>query len=772
MYGAVGARAINHSPPRDMDEVIERSTHLGRLTVTDNADSAQMKRVPIRMHQIDEDAVRDALNTIQPPPLDPLSPDQTAEEVNEILYACASNARRGEVNREDAQDATQNRWRTLLAENDSKLLWKAINWNGSIKDPTQREAPSDDAFKQHFELLLNPAHAQPIQSTPEDDIMYLPVTDDPIQPIEVSEAVKSLKPSKSGGPSGIPPGLLKLLPANWIIFLASLFTELLNSHRYPFSWSFTKLVTLFKKGARDACSNYRGISLMDSLAKTYDKVLNRRLSLWFIPDREQAGCQKKRGCLEHLLTLRLLIDYAKAKRQKLYIIFIDFSKAYDRVPRDLMIRRMKDLGCGSLMVQAISAIYSSTKMILRTALISTSIGIRQGSPTSCFLFTLVVNDLIRNLKTKTAPDGFLGWLHVLMLMDDAVILATNRQRALQKLNILTEFCASSGMIINEDKTQYMVVNGQDDDRQPLQLERLHIINCDVYTYLGTRFTQDAKITSAVKAQSTAKMPHVIKFEAFIRRNHDMPFELKKKVFSAALSSAILYGVETWLSPAAIDQAAPMYRSCVRSLLGVRKTTASDLCLVESGLPSLQEKAKAAQKKYILTLIRERNDMTDDPFAHVWRLTREANTPCARYINALVDFDEIQERNSRLDRVRISPRTKFITYRTLMNPLLEPHEMYNNPEIKEHERLTATRFRLCSHNLAIETGRWSRRPREDRLCPQCNSPQDENHALAECQINRDFRNSFPNIDFTLPNFFTLQPVTQVVHMCHELIKTFV
>ena len=43
----------------------------------------------------------------------------------------------------------------------------------------------------------------------------------------------------------------------------------------------------------------------------YDIVLNRRLSMWFSPDREQAGCQKKRGCLEHLLTLRLLIDYAK-----------------------------------------------------------------------------------------------------------------------------------------------------------------------------------------------------------------------------------------------------------------------------------------------------------------------------------------------------------------------------------------------------------------------------------------------------------------------------
>lgn len=160
----VRARAAVHGVPGDMEEVIERSTHLGRQSVTNNAINAQMKGVPIRMNQIDDNALRDALNTMQPPPLDPFSPDQTAEEVNNVLYACAWNARREEFTREDAPDATQNRWQTLLAENDSKALWKAISWNGSIADATQRETPSDDAFKQHFELLLNPARPTPTAS--------------------------------------------------------------------------------------------------------------------------------------------------------------------------------------------------------------------------------------------------------------------------------------------------------------------------------------------------------------------------------------------------------------------------------------------------------------------------------------------------------------------------------------------------------------------------------------------------------------------------------
>ena len=178
---------------------------------------------------------------------------------------------------------------------------------------------------------------------------------------------------------------------------------------------------------------------MDSLAKLFDSILSRRLERWFQPDREQAGAQKGRGCVEHLITLRLLMDFAKHRKRKLYVIFVDFSKAYDRVPRDRLIRRMISLGCGATMVRIIAAIYNSTKMILRRATVTTTIGVRQGSPTSCLLFTLLVNDLIRNLKERCLPDDFLGWLHALMLMDDTVLLATSRERAIEKLQVLHIF---------------------------------------------------------------------------------------------------------------------------------------------------------------------------------------------------------------------------------------------------------------------------------------------------------------------------------------------
>ena len=85
---------------------------------------------------------------------------------------------------------------------------------------------------------------------------------------------------------------------------------------------------------------------------------------------------------------------------------------------------LRQLGCGAAMLSIIVAMYSVTKSILGTAIITTMIGVRQGSPTSCILFIIYVNNLIKLLKETCQPDGFLSWLHLLMLMDDTVLLAT------------------------------------------------------------------------------------------------------------------------------------------------------------------------------------------------------------------------------------------------------------------------------------------------------------------------------------------------------------
>ena len=152
------------------------------------------------------------------------------------------------------------------------------------------------------------------------------------------------------------------------------------------------------------------------------------------------------------------------------------------------------LGCGAVMLGAIYMMYISSHGILGSAIITTTAGVKQGSPTSCFLFIVFVNSFIRILKSRCEPNGFLGWLHSLMLMDDTVILATSHERLIQKLSLLQECCQNTGMVINEKKPEFMAINGTEEEKDPifLPLCGCNIKYCWKYTYLGALLHRTAK----------------------------------------------------------------------------------------------------------------------------------------------------------------------------------------------------------------------------------------------------------------------------------------
>ena len=185
-------------------------------------------------------------------------------------------------------------------------------------------------------------------------------------------------------------------------------------------------------------------------------------------------------------------------------MFVDFSKAYDRLDRRKLLAILKRLGCGCIMLTAIAAMYMSTKSILCTAVIAAHIGVRQGSPTSCLLFVIYLNELVRAYRTRSKPDGYLGWLHCLLLMDDTVILANNRERCKDKFEIMTDFCEDVGVSINVKKTMFMVIKGNAEDREPITSGRSTIHHCDSYTYLGSLFLEDTSFTSFLKAHTADK----------------------------------------------------------------------------------------------------------------------------------------------------------------------------------------------------------------------------------------------------------------------------
>ena len=110
----------------------------------------------------------------------------------------------------------------------------------------------------------------------------IPITDNPIAFDEFKSAVMDSKLQSSGEPSGIPASTFKFLPDKWIDFMCTLLNMVFLTNSFPGTWCFSRLVTIFKKGIKHLCDNYRGLSIMYSLAKIYDRILCKRLELWFV----------------------------------------------------------------------------------------------------------------------------------------------------------------------------------------------------------------------------------------------------------------------------------------------------------------------------------------------------------------------------------------------------------------------------------------------------------------------------------------------------------
>ena len=301
------------------------------------------------------------------------------------------------------------------------------------------------------------------------------------------------------------------------------------------------------------------------------------------------------------------------------------------------------------------------------------------------------------------------------------------------------------MRVNAAKTKLMVINGRPLDKVPFVLSNFVVGECSEYVYLGSLFTADGRTDSSLRAHLESKNKHLNKLLIFFATNYDAPFSVKKKVLEACFMSCILYGCEAWLN-VPLKMVEAMYMKAVKALLGVRITTPNDLCLVEAGLRPLSGIVKSRQKKFFSKMLEARSDMTDDPFIHVFGITQEMNSVMWRYIETITNSGDIDFIADELSVIKESivnhppSASKFTTYQTL-NPTLEVHPLYStkSPTLPDYLRINFTRYRLSSHRLRVEVGRWSHTPRDQRLCSCGTGVQDEMH-IFQCPNVRDILES--------------------------------
>ena len=150
-----------------------------------------------------------------------------------------------------------------------------------------------------------------------------------------------------------------------------------------------------------------------------------------------------------------------------------------------------------------------------------------------------------------------------MLMDDTVILASTREKMIEKFTVLMNFCRDYGMFINELKTQMMVLNGTKEDRHEFTVCSITVKHTTSYIYLGSPFTENGKMKDVIKLHVKSRGKDLNKFRIFCRKNETMPYVFKKKVLEAVIISSLLYGCESWLAATGFKEVEKMYVGAVK-----------------------------------------------------------------------------------------------------------------------------------------------------------------------------------------------------------------
>ena len=108
-----------------------------------------------------------------------------------------------------------------------------------------------------------------------------------------------------------------------------------------------------EKDDRSKAENYRGITLLSALGKHFTSILNDRLYDYItkkgVLKAEQGVFKKRHGTVDSIFILKTLIDkFVKSKPQKrrnlLFSCFVDFRKAFDRIPRQKLFEKLRKEG--------------------------------------------------------------------------------------------------------------------------------------------------------------------------------------------------------------------------------------------------------------------------------------------------------------------------------------------------------------------------------------------------------------------------------------------
>ena len=320
----------------------------------------------------------------------------------------------------------------------------------------------------------------------------------------------------------------------------------------PTEMKHSVFITLPKKPKTMNCTEFRTISLMSHVTKLLLKIIQQRMANKIDKEvsRLQNGFRPGTDTREGIFKPRTMCERATNVQKDVYICFIDYTKAFDRVKHFKMIECLSEIGKDYKDLQIITNLYWEQSASVGTESGMTSefkikLGVRQGCVLSPDLFNLYTEKIFRGVEDMKGVN--IGRIHInnLRYADDIVLFAEGPMFLQALLTAVNEKGKPYGMEMKIIKTKSMVISRiKPVPNISISVEGKPIQQVDRMVYLGYMAIEDGKCDKEIKRRIGIART-AFESMAKILTTRNISIELRSRIAKYYILSTLLYGAETW-----------------------------------------------------------------------------------------------------------------------------------------------------------------------------------------------------------------------------------
>lgn len=369
---------------------------------------------------------------------------------------------------------------------------------------------------------------------------------------EIQKAMKSMKTGKSPGDDGV---MIEMLKAGGEILLDKITTianKVYNTGIIPEEMGKSVFIAIPKKAGTTDCEQHRTLSLMSHITKIILKVILERIKPKLEREigEEQYGFMKDKGTTNAIYVMRNFGERAIEMQKNLFLCFIDYEKAFDRVQHEKLFNMLIETDIDSKDLRLIRNLYWNQKAAVdidkrKTEWKSIKRGVRQGCVLSPILFSYYGEIILRSIQDHEGIK--IGGVNInnVRYADDTVLIADTTDKLQNLVNIVNETSELYGLKINKKKTETMVITkSKDIPALNIKINNTNIKQVNNFKYLGSTMTSDGRSTTEIKKRIGIAKTAFQKMRPLLT-NLKLNIKTRIRALKTYVWSTLTYGCETW-----------------------------------------------------------------------------------------------------------------------------------------------------------------------------------------------------------------------------------